>query len=154
MPVYARPAPRQKQLQISPIFICDKVTLHVSREKDKETALGRCRMGRWKRFPSLSRHLGSKAIEDDRGYGHYTIFRPRGRRAAEQRDELASPQGGSINYSVRNNSCAQSEGETVRLGWIIPSLALGQVGPSHPPARPPLGLSRNLETDPAKARCI
>jgi hypothetical protein len=23
----------------------------------------------------LSRHLGSKAIEDDRGYGHYTIFR-------------------------------------------------------------------------------
>jgi hypothetical protein len=31
-------------------------------------------------------------------------------RAAEQRDELASPQGGSINYSVRNNSCAQSEG--------------------------------------------
>jgi hypothetical protein len=28
----------------------------------------------WKRFPSLSRHLGSKAIEEDRGYGHYTIF--------------------------------------------------------------------------------
>jgi hypothetical protein len=42
----------------------------------------------------LSRHLGSNAIEDDRGYGHYTIFRPRGRRPAEQRDELASPQGG------------------------------------------------------------
>jgi hypothetical protein len=40
------PAPRQKQPQISPIFICDKVTLHVSREKDKENALGRCRMGR------------------------------------------------------------------------------------------------------------
>jgi hypothetical protein len=31
---------------------------------------------------------------------------------------------------------------------------IGQVGPSHPPARPPLSLSRNLETDPAKARCI
>jgi hypothetical protein len=28
------PAPRQKQPQISPIFISDKVTLHVSREKD------------------------------------------------------------------------------------------------------------------------
>jgi hypothetical protein len=72
----------------------------------------------WKRFPSLSRHLGSKAIEDDRGYGHYTIFRPRGHRGAEQSDELASPQGGSINYSVRNKSCAQSEGETGRLGSV------------------------------------
>ena len=50
-----------------------------------------CSPSLWKRFPSLSRHLGSKAIEDDRGYGHYTIFRPRGRRsAAEQRDELAA----------------------------------------------------------------
>jgi hypothetical protein len=28
----------------------------------------------WKRFPSLSRHLGSKAIEEYRGYSHYTIF--------------------------------------------------------------------------------
>jgi hypothetical protein len=28
------PAPRQKQPQISPIFISDKVTLHVLREKD------------------------------------------------------------------------------------------------------------------------
>ena len=28
------PAPRQKPAQISPIFISDKVTLHVSREKD------------------------------------------------------------------------------------------------------------------------
>jgi hypothetical protein len=37
------PAPRQKQPQISPIFISDKVTIHVSREKDKEIALGRCR---------------------------------------------------------------------------------------------------------------
>jgi hypothetical protein len=34
----------------------------------------------------LSRHLGSKAIEEDRGYGDYTIF---GHAAAEQRDELA-----------------------------------------------------------------
>ncbi len=40
------PAPRQKQPQISPIFISDKVTLHVSPEKDKENALGRCRMRR------------------------------------------------------------------------------------------------------------
>jgi hypothetical protein len=29
-----RPAPRQKPPQISPIFISDKVTPHVSREKD------------------------------------------------------------------------------------------------------------------------
>jgi hypothetical protein len=28
------PAPRQKLPEISPIFISDKVTLHVSREKD------------------------------------------------------------------------------------------------------------------------
>src|SRR5215469_56526 len=36
----------QKAPQISPIFTPDKITLHVSREKDKEIALGRCRMGR------------------------------------------------------------------------------------------------------------
>jgi hypothetical protein len=35
----SRPAPREKPPQISPIFISDKVTLHVSREKDKEIAL-------------------------------------------------------------------------------------------------------------------
>jgi hypothetical protein len=29
-----RPAPQQKAPQISPIFTADKVTLHVSREKD------------------------------------------------------------------------------------------------------------------------
>jgi hypothetical protein len=34
-----RPAPREKPPQISPIFISDTVTLHVSREKDKEIAL-------------------------------------------------------------------------------------------------------------------
>jgi hypothetical protein len=48
------PAPRQKQPQISPIFISDKVTLHVSREKDKKKALGRCRMGRYE-GPSTGR---------------------------------------------------------------------------------------------------
>jgi hypothetical protein len=35
-----RPAPREKPPQISPIFISDKVTLHVSREKD----------GKWRLF--------------------------------------------------------------------------------------------------------
>src|SRR5262245_64875016 len=34
------PAPRQKQPQISPILISDKVTLHVSREKDGKLRLG------------------------------------------------------------------------------------------------------------------
>jgi hypothetical protein len=33
-------SPRQKQPQISPIFISDKVTLHVSREKDGKLRLG------------------------------------------------------------------------------------------------------------------
>ena len=33
------PAPRQKPAQISPIFISDKVTLHVSREKDGKLRL-------------------------------------------------------------------------------------------------------------------
>ena len=33
------PAPRQKAPQISPIFISDKVTLHVSREKDGKLRL-------------------------------------------------------------------------------------------------------------------
>src|SRR5215472_17745222 len=41
-----RPTFLQKAPQISPIFTPDKITLHVSREKDKEIALGRCRMGR------------------------------------------------------------------------------------------------------------
>ena len=34
-----RPAPRQKLPEISPILKADTVTLHVSREKDKEIAL-------------------------------------------------------------------------------------------------------------------
>jgi hypothetical protein len=34
-----RPAPREKPPQISPIFISDKVTLHVSREKDGKLRL-------------------------------------------------------------------------------------------------------------------
>ena len=33
-----RPAPRQKLADISPIFNADKVTLHVSREKDGKLA--------------------------------------------------------------------------------------------------------------------
>jgi hypothetical protein len=37
------PAPRQKLPEISPILKADTVRLHVSREKDKEIALGRCR---------------------------------------------------------------------------------------------------------------
>jgi hypothetical protein len=34
-----RPAPRQKLPEISPIFKTDTVRLHVSREKDRETAM-------------------------------------------------------------------------------------------------------------------
>jgi hypothetical protein len=41
-----QPAPRQKPPQISPIFISDKVTLHVSREKDRKLRLGYAGMGR------------------------------------------------------------------------------------------------------------
>jgi hypothetical protein len=39
-------SPRQKQPQISPIFISDKVTLHVSREKDGKLRLGLSETGR------------------------------------------------------------------------------------------------------------
>jgi hypothetical protein len=45
-PLLQSTTPRQKQPQISPIFKADTVRLHVSREKDKEIALGRCRMRR------------------------------------------------------------------------------------------------------------
>ena len=38
-------SPRQKLPEVSPIFKADRVRLHVSREKGKEIALGRCRMG-------------------------------------------------------------------------------------------------------------
>jgi hypothetical protein len=41
------PAPRQKLPEISPIFISDKVTLHVSREKDGKLRLGYAGMGRY-----------------------------------------------------------------------------------------------------------
>jgi hypothetical protein len=41
------PAPRQKQPQISPIFISDKVTLHVSRGKDGKLRLRYAGMGRY-----------------------------------------------------------------------------------------------------------
>jgi hypothetical protein len=33
----------------------------------KRASVGRA-SGVWKRFPSLSRHLGSKAVEEDRSY--------------------------------------------------------------------------------------
>jgi hypothetical protein len=42
-----RPAPLQKTPQISPIFISDKVALHVSREKDGKLRLGYAGMGRY-----------------------------------------------------------------------------------------------------------
>jgi hypothetical protein len=41
-----RPAPREKPPQTSPIFISDKVTLHVSREKGGKLCLGYAGMGR------------------------------------------------------------------------------------------------------------
>ncbi len=41
------PAPRQKQPQISPIFISDKVTLHGSREKDGKLRPSYAGMGRY-----------------------------------------------------------------------------------------------------------
>jgi hypothetical protein len=42
-----QPTPRQKLPKISPIFKADTVRPHVLREKDREIALGRCRMGRY-----------------------------------------------------------------------------------------------------------
>jgi hypothetical protein len=51
----------------------------------------------------LSRHLGSKAIEEDRGYGDYTIF---GHAAAEQRDEVATAA-----HSITSSARASSVGE-------------------------------------------
>jgi hypothetical protein len=42
-----KPAPRQKLSEISPIFISDKVTLHVSREKDGKLRLSYAGMGRY-----------------------------------------------------------------------------------------------------------
>jgi hypothetical protein len=41
------PAPRGKPPQISPIFISDKVTLHVSREKDGKSGLLYAQSGRF-----------------------------------------------------------------------------------------------------------
>jgi hypothetical protein len=41
------PAPRRKLPEISPIFISDKVTLHISREKDGKLRLGYAEMGRY-----------------------------------------------------------------------------------------------------------
>src|SRR5258706_115429 len=49
---------RQKLPEISPILKADTVSLQVSREKDKEIALGRCRMGTIRR--SFSRTAAGK----------------------------------------------------------------------------------------------
>jgi hypothetical protein len=46
------PAPRQKQPRISPIFISDKVTLHVSREKDGKSGLLYAQIGRFQNRPA------------------------------------------------------------------------------------------------------
>jgi len=40
------PTPRQKTADISPIFKADKVTLHVSREKDEPRAIAEMLRGR------------------------------------------------------------------------------------------------------------
>jgi hypothetical protein len=47
-----RPAPREKPPQISPIFISDKVTLHVSREKDGKSGLLYAQIGRFQNRPA------------------------------------------------------------------------------------------------------
>jgi hypothetical protein len=52
------PAPCQKQPQISPIFISDKVTLHVSGEKDGKLRLGYAGVGTIRR--SFSRTAAGK----------------------------------------------------------------------------------------------
>jgi hypothetical protein len=46
------PTPLQKPPQTSPIFISDKVTLHVSREKDGKSGLVYARIGRWQGRPA------------------------------------------------------------------------------------------------------
>ena len=46
-----RPAPREKPPQISPIFIADTVTLHVSREKDGKLRLSYAGMDDMKVVP-------------------------------------------------------------------------------------------------------
>jgi hypothetical protein len=58
-----RPAPQQKPPQISPIFISDKVTLHVSREKDGKSGLV------------------------DAGWDDYMVVQPDGLRASPQEVE-------------------------------------------------------------------
>jgi hypothetical protein len=46
------PAPRQKLPEISPIFISDKVTLHVSREKEGKSGLLYAQIGRFQNRPA------------------------------------------------------------------------------------------------------
>jgi hypothetical protein len=57
-----QPAPRQKPLQISPIFISDKVTLHVSREKDGKSGLLYAQIGRFQKPTCVARCLRSGAL--------------------------------------------------------------------------------------------
>jgi hypothetical protein len=46
------PTPLQKAPQISLIFISDKVTLHVSREKDEKSGLLYAQIGRFQNRPA------------------------------------------------------------------------------------------------------
>jgi hypothetical protein len=46
------PAPRQKRPQISPIFISDKVRLHVLRKKDGKSGLLYAQIGRFQNRPA------------------------------------------------------------------------------------------------------
>src|SRR6266404_9693609 len=113
------PAPRQKLPEISPTFKADAVRLHVSREKDKEIALGRSRMGRYEgrsagRLRASSQEpsnigcgFARRATAKKSDHRHRRLLRPRRerpshRRAAEERDEIAPFH--SITSSARNRN--------------------------------------------------
>src|SRR6516162_298038 len=62
----------------------------------------------WKRFPNLSRHLGSKAIEEDRSYGHYTIF--------GTRPDIAALRLLSVQLLANSSIVGQTRARNSRMG--------------------------------------
>src|SRR6516165_2923146 len=82
-----------------------------------------CSPSLWKRFPNLSRHLGSKAIEEDRSYGHYTIF--------GTRPDIAALRLLSVQLLANSSIVGQTRARNSRMGsarwrhaiWHLQALA-------------------------------
>ena len=127
-----RPTFLQKAPQISPIFTPDKITLHVSREKDKEIALGRCRMGRCE-----SRSAGRLRASSE-GSGRWS-YPP----------QASGPPSGPLVFHQLKVPLTRIEPSTFRISFLTPVMRNGPHLCREHARRPMVTIIRA-----SRARCV